>query len=332
MKQEIPTPHARITAMGIHVPERVLSNSDLESMVETSDEWILQRTGIRERRVTGDEEFTSTLAIGAVHDLLENAEKTVEDVDAVIVTTLTPDFFTPSVAAMVQGHFGVRNAAVMDLNAACAGFVYGLSVANGLIAAGTNRKVLVISAETLSKITDYTDRTTCVLFGDAAGAALVEKNEDSTETSGLISFLFDSNGELGDNLYCTALADRINGAKTEPGQFIRQNGRGVYTWAINKVPKGIAQLAEMADIPLEEVDWIVPHSANLRMVESIAEKVGVGMDKILTSVEEYGNTSSVTIPLALDLAERRGQLEKGDAIILYGFGGGLTHAGTLMRW
>jgi 3-oxoacyl-[acyl-carrier-protein] synthase-3 len=320
---------ARFTALGAYVPSKRLTNHDLEGMVDTSDEWILQRTGIKERRQTEQDVYASHLAIEAVKDLAEQPGVTIDDVGLVLVTTITPDFLTPSVAAMVQGAFGFENAGAIDLNAACAGFVYGLCVANALITVGQQSKILVVASEVLSKITNYTDRTTCILFGDGAAAALVEASPDEPS---FIATHFGSDGHLGDRLYCPNLSSHINGKALSSDVVLHQDGRAVYTWAINNVPKGMRALVEKAQLELGELDWFIPHSANLRMIKSICKKMDFPMEKTLTSMEQFGNTSSVTIPLALWLALREGKVKRGDRLALYGFGGGLTQAGTVLRW
>lgn len=320
---------ARITALGSYVPQRILTNADLEQLVETNDEWITSRTGMKERRIADQHEFTSDLSVKAVQNLIERSDKSIEDVDLIIVCTLTPDYKTPSVASYVQDKLGLKHTGAFDLNSACAGFTYGLHVANGLITAGLNRKVLVIGAETLSKITDYTDRTTCILFGDGAGAALVEYDE--AQPSFIASYL-GSEGEGGKHLYCTNLSSQMDEIKLVDHGKLVQNGREVYKWALTTVPQGMQELVNRAGMTLDEVDWFVPHSANLRMIESICERSGFPIEQTLYSLVNYGNTSSATIPLALDMGIKEGKLKRGDHVLLYGFGGGLSYAGLLVKW
>jgi 3-oxoacyl-[acyl-carrier-protein] synthase-3 len=323
------TSKARITAIGSYVPEKKLTNDDLEKIVETNDEWIVKRTGIKERRIANEDEFTSDICYKAVKNLMERYEKTIEDVDMVIVCTVTPDFKTPSVASLLQAKLGIKNAGAMDLNAACAGFAYGLYIANGLITSGLNKKILVVGAETLSKVTDYDDRTTCILFGDGGGAVLVEFDE---EQPSFISSHLGSEGEKGKHLYCTNLSksmfeeDLINTGK------IVQNGREVYKWAVTTVPIGMKNVLKNASTHINEVDWFVPHSANLRMIESICERSDFPIERTLYSLVDYGNTSSATIPLSLDKGVKEGKLQNGEKVLLYGFGGGLAHAGLLINW
>jgi 3-oxoacyl-[acyl-carrier-protein] synthase-3 len=320
---------ARITAIGSYVPERRLTNADLEKLVDTDDEWIVQRTGIKERRIASGTEYTSDLAFKAVFNLIDRYHKSVDDVDMIIVCTFSPDFQTPSTASLVQAKLGIRSTGALDLNAACAGFAYGLHVANGLITSGLHKKILVIGAETLSKIVDFADRTTCILFGDGAGAALVEYDE---ETPSFLSYHMGSLGEKAKNLYCSNIANAMFAENITHNGKIIQNGREVYKWAVSTVPKGMKKVMENASMPLNAVDWFVPHSANLKMIESICEKSGFPLEKTLYSIVEYGNTSAATIPLSLDLGVKEQKLQTGDTILLYGFGGGLTHAGLLIKW
>lgn len=320
---------ARITAIGTYVPARVLTNFDLEKMVDTSDEWIVQRTGIRERRIADEDQFTSDLAIAAVEDMIRTYGKTVADVDLILVSTTTPDYPFPSVASRIQARFGIGQAGALDVNATCAGFAYALHMANGMISAGLHRKVLVVAAETLSKVTDYTDRTTCILFGDGAGSVLVERDE---QNPGFLAAHLGTKGEGGIHLYRTGLSRRMGEAELAGNGCIVQNGREVYKWAVTTVPKGMAEVVERAGLTLRDVDWFIPHSANLRMIESICEKSGFPLEKTLYSMEYYGNTSAATIPLALSMGIRDGKVKPGDTLLLYGFGGGLVHAGLLVKW
>jgi 3-oxoacyl-[acyl-carrier-protein] synthase-3 len=320
--------HSQVTAVGSYVPERVLTNADLERMVETNDTWILQRTGISERRIARPDEFTSDLCVAAVRDLMARSYKTVNDVELVIVCTHTPDFPFPAVSSLIQEQLGIAHAGAIDLNAACAGFAYGLHVANGLIAAGLHRKVLVVGADTMSKITDYTDRTTCILFGDGAGAALVEQVNGA---SGFLASHLLSEGDGGHLLYRTGLSKQMNGVELIDTRMVVQNGREVYKWAVSAVPAGMKALMAKAAISLNEVDWFIPHSANLRIIESICERSGFPIARTLHSMVHYGNTSAATIPLALDLGLREGKVKSGDTVLIYGFGGGLTQAGLLLR-
>ncbi|OFV12644.1 ketoacyl-ACP synthase III [Staphylococcus sp. HMSC13A10] len=320
---------AKITAQGTYVPEKVMDNNDFEKIVETSDEWIQQRTGIIERRIADENEYTSDLSYKAVLDLQEKYQVDLTDVDMIINATLTPDYKTPSVASYVQAQLGLKNAGAIDINAACAGFTYGLNLANGLITSGQNKKILVIGSETLSKITDYNDRSTCILFGDGAGAFLVEYDK---EEMSFIASNAGSDGLKGHNLYCTELSEEMFSDDLENHGYIVQNGRGVYKWAVGNVPNIIHEVLNQSNYSIEDLNWFVPHSANARMIESICEKANIETDKALESLKYYGNTSSATIPLSIDLAIKEGKIKKDDLILLVGFGGGLAYASTLIRW
>lgn len=247
----------------------------------------------------------------------------------IINATLTPDYKTPSVASYVQAKLGLENAGAIDINAACAGFTYGLNLANGLITSGQNKKILVIGSETLSKITDYTDRSTCILFGDGAGAFLVEYSENNTS---FITSSVGSDGNKGHHLYCSELSKEMFSNNLENSGYIVQNGRGVYKWAVGNVPKIINETFKKTKYSINDLDWFVPHSANARMIESICNKASINKNKTLMSLEYYGNTSSATIPLSIDLAVRENKIKKGDLILLLGFGGGLAYASTLIKW
>lgn len=321
--------YARITAIGSYVPNQIMTNHDLEKLVETNDEWIVQRTGIKERRIAAQTESTSDLAYQAAMNLKLRYNKEFQDVDMIIICTMSPDFKTPSTASLVQAKLGIKHAGTIDLNAACAGFTYGLHLANGLISSGLHKKILVIGAETLSKITDYTDRNTCILFGDGSGAVLVERDEVQSD---FISFYLNSEGEKGSSLYCSNLSNQLFENPIIHNNKIVQNGREVYKWAVSTVPHGMKYVLAQASMTLDQIDWFIPHSANLRMIQSICDKSGVPFDKTLFSLVNYGNTSSATIPLSLDKGISEGKIKAGDMLLLYGFGGGLTQAGLLVKW
>ncbi|WP_242218257.1 ketoacyl-ACP synthase III [Bacillus cereus group sp. BfR-BA-01380] len=322
-------PTARITAIGTYVPNQKLSNDDLEKMIDTSDEWIVQRTGMKERRIANEQEYASNLAFKAIENLADTYKKNLEDVDCIIVATTTPDYVFPSVACQIQSHFQIPHTLAFDLSATCAGFTYGLHVANSLITSESHRKILVVATEALSKVTDYTDRTTCILFGDGAGAVLLEKDE---KRPSFIASHMGTDGEGGIHLYRTNLSTTMHEKSLQGNGKIVQNGREVYKWAVRTVPLGIKNLLHAANLHIDDINWFVPHSANLRMIESICDKSGFPLDKTLTSVELMGNTSSVSIPLALNLAIEEGKLHNQDTILLYGFGGGLTHLGLILKW
>lgn len=337
VQQTLPQPAAaartvrsslKIESMGTYVPEKRLTNDDLAKMVETDDAWIVRRTGIRERRIAGPVEFSSDLCLAAVRDM-ESRGARLDGVDYVIGCTVTPDYGFPSMAAQLQHRLGLRNCGAVDVAAACAGFVYGLDLADALLTSGRARRVLVAAGETLSKVIDYTDRATCILFGDGAGVALVSADPGASPT--LLARRAGSDGASGKELYVTGLRNEMSGI-VESGSVLRQNGRAVYEWAVGNVTAGIADLLESAGLTASDVDWFVPHSANARMIDLICKRSGIGRARTLTSLEYCGNTSSASIPLALSPAIADGRVRPGDVVLLYGFGGGLVENGLLLRW
>ena len=320
---------AIITAFGTYVPERILSNADLEKMVDTSDEWIVQRTGMRERRIADENQYVSDLATKAVEDMIGRYEVNINDVDMILFATSTPEYAFPSSASRVQANLGIPHTGVLDLNAACAGFTYGMQMADSLVTSGMYSKILVIGAETLSKITDYTDRTTCVLFGDGAGAFLVER---SAEEGDFMAAISGTHGEGGVHLYKSGLSSEMNGSPLKVEGSLVQNGREIYKWAVRMIPEQLSHLIAKAELGPEQIDWFVPHSANMRMIEAVCERGPIPLERTLTSMEYRGNTSAASIPLALQLAVDEGKLKHGQRIALFGFGGGLTYSGLVLKW
>jgi 3-oxoacyl-[acyl-carrier-protein] synthase-3 len=318
----------RIAGLGTYVPEQRVTNDDLSASIDTTDEWIRRRTGIRERRKARPDEFTSDLCLGAVGALLAQGLN-LASVDYVIAATISSDYQFPSVAAVVQDKLGLHNVGAIDISAACAGFAYALDLADALISTGRARNVLVVAGETLTKITDYTDRAMCILFGDGAGAALVTSDDGSG--SRILARRLNSDGAAGKHLFLTALKKEIAGI-VEPAHLMRQNGRAVYEWVVTHVSSGINELLASANVAPSEIDWFIPHSANMRMIESVCERSGIAPERTLTSMQWFGNTSSASIPLALAPALADGRIKRGDKVLLYGFGGGLVEAGLLLRW
>ncbi len=320
--------NAQITAMSSYVPEEVITNKWFEDKIETQDEWIVSRTGIRERRFAADQQFTSDLAIRAVENLLrENPAIDIKAVDFIMVATTTADQVMPSMASRVQNHFGIPQAGCIDVMAACAGFVYGIILAKGLVASGAHQKILVIGAETLSKFTDFSDRTSCILFGDAAGVALVE----ASASAGIGNSITGTDGTHGKDLYLSQTNTFIDGEEVAANGKIHQNGRVVYKWAVQNIGQKILDLLNVNQLKLADLNWIILHSANLRIIEAVALSVNYPKEQMLTSLEFFGNTSSASIPLAWDLAAKAGKFKKGDKALLLGFGGGLTYAGTIVE-
>ncbi|WEK53344.1 MAG: ketoacyl-ACP synthase III [Candidatus Cohnella colombiensis] len=321
---------ATITAIGSYVPDDIITNADLERLVETNDEWIIRRTGIETRRRCAPDQYSSDLAIAATQNLFSRFPAiSALDVDAILVATTTPDMPCPSVASRVQQAFGITSCLALDVSAACAGFVSALQLANGLILTGAYRKVLVVGAETLTKITDYTDRSTCILFGDGAGAVLLEHSQ----TGSFLASSAVTDGSGGFQVYATGLSQYGNNKELLTGQGkLVQNGGAVLKWALSTVPDGVRQLLDSLDLTVDQIDWFVPHSANLRMIESICERLKLPSQKALQSIVRYGNTSAASIPLALDIAYQEGNLQVDQLLILYGFGSGLTQSGLALRW
>jgi 3-oxoacyl-[acyl-carrier-protein] synthase-3 len=320
--------NSQITALGVYAPSKIITNDWFADKIETNNEWIISRTGIKERRFAEADEYTSDMCISAVKNLLaENPGVTVDGVDFIVVGTTSADQVMPSMASQIQNAFNIPNAGCLDIMAACAGFVYGLILAKGLIAAGTHKKVLVFGAETLSKFTDFNDRTSCILFGDGAGVALVEASEKSK----IFNTINGTDGSHGKDLYLSQHASVINGEQIIPNGKIHQNGKVVFKWAIQTITNKIGELLSKNSLKLEDLDWVILHSANLRIIEAVAQELNYPMGKMLTSIELYGNTSSASIPLAWDLAAKSGKIKPGNKMLLLGFGGGLTFAGVIVE-
>ncbi len=319
-----------ITALGTYTPERVLTNKDLEGMFETSDEWIVSRTGIRERHIAGEEEFASDMGVRAVNDLTERYPGALEGVDLVVCSTSSPDAYFPSTAALIAGQVGLNGAGALDVSVACSGFVYALSVAQGLLLSGTASKVLVLGAEVLSKILDWEDRTTCILFGDGAGAAIVE---EVPEGYGFQSFVLGADSRGGSSLYKMAVADRIPGVPADPRNTkLGMNGREVFKFAVRVLGDSGEQAMVKAGLSGSDVDWLVPHQANVRIIESACKRFGVPLEKTVINLDRFGNTSTASVPLALREALDDGRVKDGDQLLLAAFGGGLSWAASALKW
>lgn len=324
---------ARLAAVGAYVPERVVTNADLERTIDTSDEWIVARTGIRERRVAAPEQAASDLAVAAAERILDTAAVAASDLDAVIVPTSTPDYLFPCTAALVAERLGARGAAAFDLSAGCSGFVYGLAQAVGLVEAGIARTVLVVGSEVLSRITDPGDRTTCVLFADGAGGALVTTG-DPDEITGFLAFDLGSDGSGWDTIILPAGGVRRPvSAGPEPHEgYIRMNGPEVFRFATRILVESAERLLQSLEMSIHEVDLLVAHQANTRIIEHAARRLGIPEERIYNNIDRYGNTSAASIPLALAGARDEGRLHPGDLLLLVGFGGGLTWASTVVRY
>lgn len=324
--------NAGILGTGFYVPEKIMTNADLEKIVETSDEWIVERTGIKERRKAEDNQPMSDLALRAAKDALDDAGVAAEDLDLIIVATLTSDRIIPSTACMIQNLLGAKHAAAFDLSAACSGFAYAASVAAQFIETGAYKKALVIGAETLSKYINWEDRNTCVLFGDGAGAAVLGQVE---EGYGILSFDLGSDGSGGDAIQIPSSGSLMPVSKESIDQklnLIHMNGRDVFKFAVKAMGKTVKNSLAKIDMPQEKIDWLVPHQANIRIIESAAKRLSMPMDKVIVNIHKYGNMSAACIPIALAEAAAAKRFKKGDIIALSGFGAGLTWASCIIRW
>ncbi|KMY49085.1 beta-ketoacyl-ACP synthase III [Peribacillus loiseleuriae] len=309
--------NAGIIGIGRYLPDRVLTNLDLEKMVETSDEWIKTRTGIEERRIAADDMDTSDMAYEAALQAIKDANIDAEDIDLILVATVTPDRPFPTVACMLQDKLGASKAAAMDISAACAGFMYGMVTAEQFVKTGTYKHVLVVGVEKLSKITDWEDRNTAVLFGDGAGAAVIGQVSDNR---GILSFELGANGAGGDHLY------------QDTGSNIVMNGREVFKFAVRQMGESCITVLDKAGLSKEEVDFLIPHQANIRIMEAARERLGLPVEKMSTTIKKYGNNSSASIPVALFEELEAGKVKDGDLVVMVGFGGGLTWGAIAMRW
>lgn len=324
--------NAGILGTGFYVPEKIMTNADLEKIVETSDEWIVERTGIKERRIAEDNQPMSDLALRAAKDALADAGVAAEDLDLIIVATLTSDRIIPSTACMIQNLLGAKHAAAFDLSAACSGFAYAASVAAQFIETGAYKKALVIGAETLSKYINWEDRNTCVLFGDGAGAAVLGQVE---EGYGILSFDLGSDGSGGDAIQIPSSGSLMPVSKESIDQklnLIHMNGRDVFKFAVKAMGKTVKNSLAKIDMQQEKIDWLVPHQANIRIIESAAKRLSMPMDKVIVNIHKYGNMSAACIPIALAEAAAAKRFKKGDIIALSGFGAGLTWASCIIRW
>lgn len=324
--------NAGILGTGFYVPEKIMTNADLEKIVETSDEWIVERTGIKERRIAEDNQPMSDLALRAAKTALADAGVAAEDLDLIIVATLTSDRIIPSTACMIQNLLGAKHAAAFDLSAACSGFAYAASVAAQFIETGAYKKALVIGAETLSKYINWEDRNTCVLFGDGAGAAVLGQVE---EGYGILSFDLGSDGSGGDAIQIPSSGSLMPVSKESIDQklnLIHMNGRDVFKFAVKAMGKTVKNSLAKIDMPQEKIDWLVPHQANIRIIESAAKRLSMPMDKVIVNIHKYGNMSAACIPIALAEAAAAKRFKKGDIIALSGFGAGLTWASCIIRW
>ena len=323
--------YARIKGLGKYLPEKIYDNAYMESIVDTNDEWIVRRTGIKERRISADDEYTTDLAAKAAQAALKNAGMNAEEIDLIMLATVTPDYFTPSCACVVQHKIGAVNAAAFDYNTACSGFVSGLMIAKQFIENGAYKNILIVAADVLSKATDYKDRATCILFGDAAGAAVLSASDEP----GIIEVEMGADGSSGDTLTMLAyrndeeeIKKRVSGRK----ETIWMAGQSVMKFAVKAMADSSQRVLDKAGLDWSDISLVVPHQANYRIVDSAVKRMGISKDKIYYTLHKYGNTSASCIPVALCEAAEKGIVKKGDKIVLVGFGGGLTYAAAVLTF
>ena len=316
--------HSRISGTGGYLPEKILTNHDLEEMVETSDQWITDRTGIKKRHIAAEGETTCDLAEKATRAALQAADIGTDEIDLIIVATTTPDRVFPSTACLLQDRLDIHGCTAFDIQAVCTGFVYALSVADKFIRSGTHKNALVIGAETLSRIVDWTDRGTCVLFGDGAGAVVLSASDEP----GILSTHLHADGRYKELLSTSGgVSEGLNGEV-----HITMQGNEVFKMAVNTLGRIVDETLAANDMQKSDIDWLVPHQANIRIINATARKLKMSMDHVVTTVQEHGNTSAASVPLALDVAVRDGRIQRGDTLLLEAFGGGFTWGSALLRY
>ena len=324
--------HARITGTGSYAPKKVITNHDLERLVDTSDEWIMDRTGIKERRIAEKDQTTSDLAYEASQKALKAAGLGARDLDLILVATMTPDTILPSMGCILQEKLGAKKAAAFDISAACSGFIYGMSIASAFIQSGTYKNILLVGAEILSRYTDWEDRTTCILFGDGAGAVVIQRHAGKR---GILSTHLHSDGSFGDLIRVPA------GGASHPAShdtirkrmhFIRMRGNETFKAAVRALEAVVQETLEHNKVKPEDIDYLVPHQANLRIILAMAQRLNMPMEKVVLTLPKYGNTSAASIPMSLDEAVRDGRIKENHLLLFEAFGGGLTWASALIRW
>ena len=323
------TTRSVVLGCGSYLPARRLSNADLSRMVDTSDEWIVQRTGIRDRHIAADGELTSDLGIAAARAALADAQVDAQSIDLIVLATSTPDNTFPATAVSIQAGLGITQGAAFDLQAVCSGFVYGLATADGLLRTGMHKRALVIGAETFSRILDWNDRGTCVLFGDGAGAIVMETQQQAgtREDRGVLTSHLRSDGRHKTKLY-------VDGgpSSTQTVGHLRMEGKDVFRFAVGAITDVIKDVFHDTGYTADDLDWFVPHQANKRIIDGSAHKLGIAPEKVVTTVDRHGNTSAASIPLALDVAVKDGRIKRGDLVLLEAMGGGFTWGASLVRW
>lgn len=320
--------YSSITGTGGYLPERIMDNAELEQMVDTSDEWIKSRTGVVKRHIAAEDEMTCDLAEHAARMAMEAASVSADDVDLIIVATTTPDLVFPSTACLLQERLGVRGSAAFDIQAVCTGFIYALSVADKFIKTGAANKALVVGAETLSRIIDWTDRDTCVLFGDGAGAVILE----ASEQPGIVSTFLHADGQHKDLLKVPVGISTNYAAVQEGSAYMQMQGNEVFKVAVNTLGRIVDETLAANNLEKKDIDWLVPHQANTRIISATAKKLDMPMDKVIVTIDQHGNTSAASVPLALDVAIRDGRIQRGDKLLLEAFGGGFTWGSALVDY
>ena len=315
--------HSRIAGTGSYLPERILTNAELERTIETTDEWIFTRTGIRERHIVAEGQYTSDMALEAAKKAIEAANIDIQSIDLIVLATTTPDRTFPSTACLLQQKLGIINCPAFDLQAVCSGFVYALATADNFIKAGAAKCALVVGADAMSRITDWTDRSNCILWGDGAGAVILQASDER----GILSTHLHANGNYADMLMVPQGVSNQEGSKT-----ILMEGNAVFKMAVNTLDAIVDDTLAANGLEKSDVDWLVPHQANIRILQSTAKKLGMSMDRVVTTVDKHGNTSAASIPLALDVAVRDGRIKRGETILMEAFGGGFTWGSVLMKY
>lgn len=317
--------YSKVIGTGGYLPEKIITNHDLENMVDTSDSWIRSRTGIEQRHIAADNELASDLALKASHEAMKAADVGADEINLIIVATTTPDMIFPSTACILQNKLGTKNCPAFDVQAVCSGFIYALATADMFIRAGRCRTALVVGTEIYSRILDWNDRGTCVLFGDGAGAALITQSNQP----GIISSHLHSDGSYANTL---ALSGNICGGKIHGNPYITMEGNTVFKFAVKVMEEIVHEAVAENNLQISDISWLIPHQANIRIIQSTAKKLGIPMDKVVTTINKHGNTSAASIPLALDIASRDGRIKSGQYVLLEGVGSGFTWGAVLIRW
>ncbi len=317
--------YSRIAGTGSYLPAKVLTNHDLAKMVDTSDEWIVARTGIRERHVAADNEVASDLSLAAAQRAIANSDLAPADIDLIIVATTTPDMVFPSTACILQSKLGIAGCPAFDVQAVCSGFVYAITIANMFIVSGQAKNALIVGAEVYSRILDWTDRTTCVLFGDGAGAVVLSASPEP----GVLATKLHADGAYADKL---SVPGWVCGGKTIGSPLVQMDGGSVFKFAVRVFDEVAREVLEAANMSVADVDWFIPHQANIRIMEATARKLKLPLERLISTVERHGNTSAASIPLALDESVSAGRIKRGDNLLLEGVGGGFTWGGVLVRY